>query len=115
MLFQHILSRYRIQGVSKLMGNTCVDNAEKLVLSPLLVEHDAVGNVDYLNNCFAFERAALHLNIPFLAAILVFLNNCENSVLNLVIFSGKKVAKTIILVVRANTTIAYLTSFMHID
>ena len=49
MLFQHVLSRYRIQGVSKLMGHTCVDNAEKLVLSPLLVEHDAVGNVDYLD------------------------------------------------------------------
>ena len=71
MLFQHILSRYRIQGVSKLMGNTCVDYAEKLVLSPLLVEHDAVGNVDYLDYRLTFQRANFDLNIFILIVILL--------------------------------------------
>ena len=71
MLFQHVLSGYRIQRVSKLVGNTGIDYAEKLVLGSLLVKHDAVGDVDYLDYSLPIQRAILHLNI-FISKLIAF-------------------------------------------
>ena len=63
MFFQNVLSCDRVQRVSKLVGNTGIDDTKKFVLSSLLVEHDAVGDVDYLDYILAFERAEFNLNI----------------------------------------------------
>ena len=76
------------------MGHTCVDNAEKLVLSPLLVEHDAVGNVDYLDYRLTFQRAILDLNIFVLILILLKWDDFENHVFDLITFYLQKVIKT---------------------
>ena len=54
MLFQNILGLYWIQGVSELVRDTRVDNIQKLVLRSLLVEHDTIRNVDYLDNGLVF-------------------------------------------------------------
>lgn len=48
------------------MRNTCIDNVEKLILSSLLVKHDAVGDVNDLDYRLTFERAKFHLNISIL-------------------------------------------------
>lgn len=69
MLFQHILSWYGIQRVSQLMGHACIDNAKKFILSSLLVEHDAIGDVNYLDYGLGFQACAfdLHVSILWLA------------------------------------------------
>ena len=66
MLFQKILGWYGIEWVPKLMRNTCIDNVEKLILSSLLVKHDAVGYVNDLDYRLTFEWAKFHLNISIL-------------------------------------------------
>ena len=73
------------------MGNTGIDYVKEFVLGYLLVKHDAVGDVNDLHDRLTFERAAFHLNISFLSAILSFFDNRKNSVINFIIISTKKV------------------------
>ena len=63
MLFQNVLSLNGVQRVSKLVGDTSIDDTKKFILSSLLVEQDVVGDVDNLNNILAFQRVVLNLNI----------------------------------------------------
>jgi len=65
-LFQNILCWNRVQRVPKFVGNTGINDTEKLVLSSLLVEHDTVGDVDNLDYILAFQWTVLHLNVPVL-------------------------------------------------
>ena len=57
------------------MRYTSINNTEELVLSPLLVKHYAVGDINDLNDCFAFERAALDLDISFSTAVLAVIDD----------------------------------------
>ena len=67
MPFQNILRLYRIQRVSKFVGNTRIDHIKKLILCSLLVEHDGIGDVDYLDYCFTFEFATFDLDVSILS------------------------------------------------
>ena len=120
MLLEHILGRNGVQWVSKFVGNASIDHVEKLVLCFLLVKHDTVGNVDDLNYCFTFELATLDLDISFWALIPIWLflasiNYWKDSVLDLVVVSGEKVAKTIFIVYTNSFIAILMTIFIHLN
>ena len=84
------------------MGNTGIDNTKKLILSSLLVEHDAVRDVNYLDYCLTFQWAIFHLDVPILilaisnSTISVFLNldYLKHHLLDLSTFDVEKVIQT---------------------
>ena len=120
MLLEHILSRNGVQGVSKFVGNASIDHVEKLVLCLLLDKHDTVGNVDVQNYCFTFELATLDLDISFWALISVWLflasiNYWKDIVLDLVVVSGEKVAKTIFIVCTNSFIAIWMTILVHFN
>ena len=87
------------------MRNACVYNVEELVLGSLLVKHDTIRNVNYLNDRLAFMRALFDLDIFILMTrrvkyFILFLNNFKDLVFNFIIFGVQKVSKTILLIQR---------------
>ena len=76
------------------MGYAGINETKKLILRPLLVEHDAVRDVDDLDDGFAFQGAALDLNVS--ALVLLLLNNFEDRVFNLIVVYVKEVCQTVL-------------------
>lgn len=91
MLFQNVLSLYRIQRVPKLMGNTSINYIQKLILSSLLVKHDGVRNIHDLSYGLTFQNDAFYLHVSILILASSKFINFEYHVFNFCILTDKKV------------------------
>ena len=54
------------------MGHAGVDDVEELVLGFLLIKHDAVRDVDDLNDRLGFELAKFNLHVSILLTVFFY-------------------------------------------